>query len=137
MWKQKFCLLASKTFPISIPDQFRLYKKIGFDGVFFEWRKDDPIDEWKAVANEIGLEIQSINAPFNKIDALWCDDEQRATVALEEQIDCIHACRDINVPIMVAHTFIGFEDHTPTEIGLERFAIMVGESTKCGVKIAF
>lgn len=137
MWKQKFCLSALKSYPISIPDQFRLFKKVGFDGAFFEWKKGDPIDEWKTVADEIGLEIQSIHAPFNKIDALWREDENKANLALEEQIECVHACRDINVPIMVAHTFIGFEDHTPTEIGLKRFEILVQEATKCGVKIAF
>ena len=137
MWKQKFCLSALKSYPVSIPEQFRLFKKVGFDGAFFEWKQGDPIKEWKAVADEIGLEIQSIHAPFNKIDALWREDEGKATIALEEQLECVHACRDINVPIMVAHTFIGFEDHTPTEIGLKRFEILVDEATKCGVKIAF
>ncbi len=137
MWKQKFCLCASKRYPLSICDQFRLYKKVGFDGVFFVWEQGDPIKEWKAVADEIGLEIQSIHAPFVKIDALWREDEEKAKVALQEQIECIHACRDINVPIMVAHTFIGFRDHTPTEIGLKRFEVLVEEAKNCGVKIAF
>lgn len=137
MWKQKLCLNCAKSFPLPISEQLRLYKKIGFDGVFFAWSQGDPIDEWKAVADEIGLEIQSIHAPFGKIDALWRDDEEKANAALQEQIECVRACREINVPIMVAHVFIGFKDHTPTEIGLKRFEILVDEASKCGVKIAF
>lgn len=137
MWKQKLCLNCAKSFPLSISEQLRLYKKVGFDGAFFVWSKDDPIHEWKAVADEIGLEIQSIHAPFGKIDALWRDDEEKANAALQEQIECVRACREINVPIMVVHTFKGFKDHTPTEIGLKRFEILVDEATKCGVKIAF
>ena len=137
MWKQKLCLNCSKSFPLSVPEQLRLYKRIGFDGVFFPWSKDDPIDEWKAVADEVGLTVQSIHAPFNKIDALWRDDEERAKLALDELLACIHTCQELGVPIMVSHAFIGFRDHTPTEIGLKRFEIMVNEATKCGVKIAF
>ena len=38
---------------------------------------------------------------------------------------------------MVAHVFIGFEDHTPNEKGLENFGKVVREAERCGVKIAF
>lgn len=57
--------------------------------------------------------------------------------AAAELIDCLHACAENGVPIMVAHTFIGFNDHTPNEKGLENFGKVVCEAERLGVKVAF
>ena len=53
-----------------------------------------------------------------------------------ELCDCLDACKRAGVPIMVTHAFIGFRDHSPTEVGLARFEQVVCHAEACGVKIA-
>lgn len=137
MFGQKLCLGASKSFPLPLEEQFRLFKQVGFDGVFYEWAKGDPVSEYRAVCEKAGLEIQSLHAPFGKTAALWHGDDRKAEEALTELVECIDACRIIGTPIVVAHAFIGFEEHSPTEIGLKRFERLVDAAEKNNVKIAF
>lgn len=131
---------ASPQFCIPIADQIRLYKKTGFEGFFLEyqhteeWRKN--IAEWRKIADEEGMIFQSIHAPFSLMRAIWSTDPD-ADEAVDQLIGCVRTCAENKVPIMVAHTFIGFDDHTPTEVGLENFAKIVAEAEKLGVKVAF
>lgn len=140
MWKYKLAMNASPQFCIPIADQIRLYKRIGFEGFFLEyqhteeWRKN--IAEWRKIADEEGMIFQSIHAPFSLMRAIWST-EPDADEAVEQLIGCVRTCAENKVPIMVAHTFIGFDDHTPTEVGLENFAKIVAEAEKLGVKVAF
>lgn len=137
MYKQKLCLGASKSFPLPLCEQFRLFKKVGFDGMFYEWSKGDPTDEYKKVCDGIGLEIQSLHAPFGKTAALWHGDEEKAEEALNELIECVEACRFIGAPIAVVHAFIGFDEHSPTKTGLKRFEKLVAAAETNKIKIAF
>lgn len=131
---------ASPQFCIPIADQIRLYKKTGFEGFFLEyqhteeWRKN--IAEWRKIADEEGMIFQSIHAPFSLMRAIWSTNPD-ADEAVDQLIGCVRTCAENKVPIMVAHTFIGFDDHTPTEVGLENFAKIVAEAEKLGVKVAF
>lgn len=137
MFGQKLCLGASKSFPIPLEEQFRLFKRVGFDGVFYEWSKGDPVSEYRAICEEIGLEVQSLHAPFGKTAALWHDDAEKAEEALDELIECIEACRLIGAPIAVVHAFIGFDEHSPSEIGLKRFEKLVAAAERNKIRIAF
>lgn len=134
MWKQKMCLSTSDYFDMSTADQIRLFKKIGFDGFFSEYKGPHDIAEQRKVADETGMIFQSIHAPFSKMNEMWTDNSESATAEL---IDCLHACADNDVPIMVTHTFIGFDDHAPNEKGLASFQRVVNEAEKFGVTVAF
>ena len=133
MWKSKLCLGTSDQFELSTSDQIRLFKKIGFDGFFIGYTNRDDVAEQRKVADETGMIFQSVHAPFYKMNEMWQDGE----AATAELLDCLHACAENNVPIMVMHTFIGFDDHSPNEKGLENFGKVVKEAERLGVKVAF
>lgn len=133
MWKNLLCLGTSSQFELSVPDQIRLFKKTGFDGFFTNYTNRADAAEHRKVADETGMIFQSIHAPFDRMREMW----ENGDGAVSQLIDCLRACAENQVPIMVAHTFIGFEDHTPNRIGIDNFGKVVREAEKLGVKIAF
>ena len=137
MWKKKLCLALNSQFGIPAEEQMRLIKQAGFDGFFMCWGEDGQVDSCAALAKELGLIFQSIHAPFTKAADMWGDDEKKGEIALNELLACLADCVKYEVPIMVVHAFIGFEDHTPTQIGLERFGKLVKAAEQTNVKLAF
>lgn len=136
MWKQKLCLGVNKQFGKSVCEQIELFRNAGFDGFFTDWDSESDIKLWKELADELGMIYQSVHAPFSMAADLW-EDGIKAEEAVEEQIACLHACAQNNIPIMVAHVFIGFDKHSPNEIGVKNYERVVSEAKKLGVKVAF
>ena len=138
MWKHKLCLSANLTCDLCTEEQIRLFHKTGFEAFFTDYRSAKDVAAYAALAKELGMEYQSIHAPFNKSDDMWHGDDKTVKIAVDELIECLHACADNGVPIMIAHTYIGFYDgRKPTEQGLENYGKVVKEAEKLGVKIAF
>ena len=69
------------------------------------------------------------------MNLLWEPSEETADM-LAELIECLRACAENDVPLMVAHPYIGFERHDPTPEGAARFEPVVREAQRLGVKIA-
>ena len=137
MWKQKLALGTSESLGIEMSEQIQLIKEVGFEGIFFNWYKDAPINNWINEAKDVGLVVQSIHAPFKNAKLFWYGNENEARMAIDEQKECIDICSKHDVGIMIVHAFIGFKDHTPTDIGLKRFSEVVNYATEKDVKIAF
>ncbi len=136
MWKTKLCLATSNQFEIPHEKQLELFKEVGFDGFFSEWSYGANVKAWRMKADSLGLEFQSIHAPYYNCDKLWQSGEA-AEAATNELIDCLKVCAEYDVPIMVSHAFIGFDSHTPTNEGLENYGKVVSTAEKLGVKLAF
>ena len=136
MWKQKLGFSIGQSYGLSIPEAVRLVKNSGFDAVSPEWQADGSHLAYIEAARDCGLELQSLHAPFGKAKDMWGMDEEKGRAAVQELMDCLHDCAEHGIPVMVAHTYIGFHDHTPTPEGLKRYAEVVLEAQKCGVKIA-
>lgn len=136
MYKQKLCIALGEQFGMDYKNQLELIKKIGFDGFFVEWNKDMDTAKIKKKADELGLLFQSIHAPYYKSADMWANTDLAET-AVQELLNCLDACAENNVPIMVCHAFIGFEDHSPNKYGAENYGIIVKAAKKHGIKIAF
>ncbi len=136
MWRTKLCLglmgLASTP-----KEEIKLIHDTGFEGFFTGWGSGSPVKEWKALADDLDMMYQSIHAPFHKAMDMWNDDRDVAQIAIDEQLACLRECAANEIPIMVTHAFIGFKDHTPTEIGVKNFEVVVKEAEHLGVKVAF
>ena len=117
-------------------EEIKLIRQTGFEGFFTGWGPNSPVKDWKALADELGMMYQSIHAPFGRAAELWRDREA-TQAAIAEQLACLRTCAENEVPIMVVHAFIGFKDHSPTEVGVENFEVIVKEAERLGVKIAF
>jgi len=137
MWNTKMCLGAMPDFGIPIEEQIKLFQNVGFEGFFTGYSSCEDISKYRKAADETGMMYQSIHAPHSTVDTMW----QKGDVAndtIKVLTECIHACADNYVPIMVTHAFIGFyEENIPTPEGFANFEKVVLEAEKCGVKVAF
>ena len=136
MWRKKLGFSMGQSFGLSIPEAVQLVKASGFDALSPEWQADGSHAAYIHAAQECGLELHSLHAPFGKAKDMWGSDCEKGQAALDELLACLHDCAEYGIPIMVAHTFIGFKDHTPTPEGLARYGQLAAEARKCGVKIA-
>ena len=135
MWNRKLCLYANVN--RYIPDTIRMIDHAGFDEVFFPWNAKNPVEECAAAAKESHLTIQSVHGSFTRAADMWSEDKTKGDAALQELKDCLLFCAKHEVPIMIAHCFIGFDTHTqPTAAGIERFGELIRFADKYGVKVA-
>ena len=133
MWKQKLCLGLGPVKGVAPLDQIELFHRTGFEGFFSGWGGQE---EFRKKADELGMIYQSIHAPFGKAADFWKDGDA-AEAAVAEMIACLEDCARVEVPIMVAHTFIGFEDHDPNETGVENYGRVCARAKELGVQVAF
>lgn len=136
MYKVKLGLGVRDDFGIPEEEQIRLFRQVGFDGFFTKWRRGQDVSLLRRVADEAGIEYQSIHAPLTGIADMWESAEagkEHMTLLLE----CLAECEKHGVPIMVAHVIAGFDKHSPTDIGVENFRVVAEAAKKAGVKIAF
>ena len=138
MYRHLMAMGTSEAFEAPIDEQIRLLKKAGFEGFFTPWKKEYPINEWVALAKELGMIYQSVHAPFGGVADLWRADNEKADAAEKELIDCIHSCSENGIGLMISHCYIGFDGIVNiTEEGLSRYGRIIDEAERCGVNIAF
>ncbi len=137
MYKQKLCLALSGQFGISPEEQVKLFKKTGFEGFAIDMsgKNVDPSPLVK-LAKEENMFIEYIHAPFNKSDDMWMEGEI-GEIAVNELLEHLEVCARHEIPAMVAHTFIGFDnDNIPTGIGVERYGRLAKRAGELGTKLA-
>lgn len=119
-------------------EQIRIMKSVGFDAFFTGWNKNNT----EAIANEaarLGLIQQSIHSPFSgeyKVRYLWEGGEAGEFVT-RSLIECVEDCANFDIPVMVIHPYIGFNEHTPTQTGLDNYARIIEVANKRGVRLGF
>lgn len=137
MYKQKLCFALSDQFGLPLNELILLLKKTGFDGFAIDIsdRKTDAASLVETGKKE-NMIIQSLHAPFNKSDDMWFEGDL-GDEALKELTENIELCAKLEIPIMVAHTFIGFDsDNIPTQLGIERYGKLVKRADELGVMLA-
>ena len=123
---------------LTIPQHIDLIKQVGWDAFFTVW-DHDRVEEWANTAARNGLIYQSIHSPFShkhKVSYLWQNCEEGDFVA-DQLIECVRDCARFDIPVMVIHPFIGFRDHSPTQIGLDRYSRVIDVASKLGVTLGF
>ncbi len=137
MYKQKLCLALNPAYGIPYEEQIRLFKASGFEGCALDL-SDRKANATKlaATCKEENMIISYLHAPFNKSDDMWMNGEI-GDIALAELLDHLEICSRLEIPSMVAHTFIGFDsDNIPTEIGIERYGALAIRAKELGVTLA-
>ncbi len=137
MWQTKLCLATCGAFELDKQEQIQLFRRHGFDGFFTDYSSDEDISLCRRYADEEGMLFQSVHAPFKKAALFWEGNDEEAQGAIQQLKDCLRACADNRVPLMVAHAYIGFVNHEPTQQGIDRFGEVVREAERLGVNIAF
>ena len=138
MYKQKIGISIGNNYSIPTPEVIKIIKSVGFDAISPMWKSEEILSDVVSLAREIGLEVQSLHAPFTKAAALWSHDEKVSGVAKNEIIECIESCQRLAIPVIVVHTWIGFEyEFCADSLIFTSFDEIVNKATECGVKVAF
>ena len=119
-------------------DHVNMIGQIGWEAFFTGWDRNN-LERWANEAARNGLIYQSIHSPFggqHKVSYMWQDREEGKFVT-DQLIECVKDCARFDIPVMVIHPFIGFRDHTPTQVGLDNYARVVEVANKLGVKLGF
>ena len=138
MYKQKIGISTGNEYGIPISEVLEIIKKVGFDAISPAWRSEEQLTEVARIAKDLGLELQSVHAPFGKAAALWSTDAAICAPVAEELCRVIDASVKLGIPTVVAHVWIGF-DYTFDEGALKyaNFERVVDHASERGVKIAF
>lgn len=122
-------------------EQIEIMKSVGFDQFFYCEKKNQRASDDEAVAEKaakIGIGFHSIHAPFYAMDDMWHDESGELAKIMEQELkNSIDNCHNLDVPIVVMHAIIGMDNHTPTELGLERIGNVIDYAVKRGVTIGF
>ncbi len=137
MYKQKLCMGLNPGFGIPETEQIKIFKKAGFEGYFIDDCKlKEPVSELVKAGKESDIFLQSYHAPFNKSDDMWTDGEI-GEIAKKELLKCVETCAEFEIPIMVTHAFIGYDnDFVNENLGVERYAAVAKRASELGVKLA-
>ena len=136
MYKTKLCMATSQSFGVDTETQIRMFRAAGFEGFFTSCYEDTKL--CRALADELGMEYQSVHAPASRMCKVW-DEGEEGDNFIEALIACVKDCAESRVPIMVAHVWGGRGglSEEPNTLGLERIRKVVEEAKRLGVKIAF
>lgn len=138
MWKQKLGISISNNYSIPTTEIIKMLKNIGFDAVSPEWEPGVDLKRIADAAEECGMALQSLHAPFIGSADMWSKDKNVSEPALAELMRSLEDCHRYNIPILVAHTWIGFENiPEPTDEGFENYGRLVDKAHEYGIKIAF
>lgn len=138
MSTQKLGLATMSNCGLDKIEQIRIMKNVGFEAFFTGWNPE----KTEEIANEaarLGLFQQSIHSPFSgnyRVRYLW-EGGEAGDFVREALIECVKDCARFDIPVMVIHPYIGFQEHTPTEIGLDNYARIIEVANKLGVKLGF
>lgn len=137
MYNQKLCLGIIEGFDIPYSEQIKLMKNSGFEAFFIDdCKRHAPVEELVALAKELEMEIPSYHAPFNKSDDLWNPDEI-GEKGKNELLECLEICSGHEIPVMVTHAFIGYDnDFVSIEAGIERYGAVAKRAGELGVRLA-
>ncbi len=138
MYKQKIGISVGKSNAFPIGEILQIIKKVGFDGISPVWQDNDGLTEIVKLAENLGLEIQSLHAPFAKAADMWSCDEAVFVPAKTEFKAVIDDCVRFKVPIVVAHVWIGFDYQFDfNSLNYDNFDEIVRYAEERNVKIAF
>lgn len=138
MWKQKIGISVSNNYGIPTAELVQKLKGIGFDAVSPEWEPDVNMAEIFQNAKASGLELQSLHAPYKDTANLWSREKEVYEPALKAMLSALDDCETFGIPVLVVHTWIGFEYKFCKEsLYFKNFETLVAAAEKAGVQIAF
>ena len=138
MWKQKIGISIGNSYAIPTTEVVKLVARTGFEAISPAWKQGIDLTDVIDTARDCGLAIQSIHGPFHGAAALWSEDAAVSGPAIAELLEALEDCRKFRIPVMVMHTWIGFEySQVPNETGLRNYGILVAKAKEYGVRIAF
>lgn len=137
MWKQKIGISVDNSYSIPTVDVVRIIKSVGFDAISPVWQANSNLSEIVNVARQNNLIIQSLHAPYENAADMWNDDST-GVAAKNELLAALLSCVQLDIPVLVVHTWIGFEyKFDKTNLNYIYFDEIVSYAKEHNIKIAF
>lgn len=138
MYKQRIGISFAKSYDLAIGEMLQIIKNVGFDGISPVWTSGAELADIVEIAEKLGLEVQSLHAPFAKAADMWSREENVLLPAKTELKRVIDDCVKFHIPVVVAHVWIGFDyQFDMNSLYYENFEEIVGYAKEHNVKIAF
>lgn len=138
MWNQKIGLSIGNQYAIPTTEVIQMLAQIGFDAISPEWETDADLESIVKTASDCGLLVQSLHAPYKNTDALWNPAPAIFGPAKSSLFSAIKDCCRYGIPVMVMHTWIGFEyTFDKDSLYFGNFDDLVNFAGQNGVRIAF
>ena len=138
LYQQKIGISIRPKYSLPMEEVLGIIKRVGFDAISPAWSSADALAEIADIAASLGLELQSLHAPFYQAADLWSSEESVFAPVKEELFVALDACARCHIPVMVMHAWIGF-DYKFDESALiyTHFDEIVEYAAARGIKIAF
>lgn len=120
----------------SVYDNIRYAGEAGFDSAFLLWNDEMDTEEVMAVANDCGVAVESLHAPFVNYNSIW-EEGNLGDREAEKIKRCIRVAAEYDVKTVVSHVVSDINAPLTSNLGLCRFGKIVIEAEKYGVKLAF
>lgn len=138
MWKQKIGISLGNHYELPTNEIVDIVCKTGFDAVSFEWEKNINLEANVCAAKNNKMIVQSLHAPFIGSAKMWSKNRDESLPALSELLESAEDCAQFEIPVLVVHTWIGFENiPQPTNEGFENFSKLVDRAKQLGISVAF
>lgn len=116
-------------------ERIRLIAETGFDTVFFDYKEEETsclVEE----SQKYGLSIDSIHAPFGKINSFW-ENGEKTENCYALMLRIIDFCSQSGVEKLVMHTTVGNYPPSVNNDGLTRYKEMCDYAKEKRVRICF
>lgn len=134
MWKQKIGISVGS----SAAEPVDLLADIGFEALSPAKAGRNDLTPLAEAAARRGMALHSLHAPFGRAAGMWNGDPAVYEPAMEDLFSALEDCRRFEIPILVVHTWIGFEySDIPNEQGFRHFGEVAARAGQYGVKLAF
>ena len=124
---------------VPFAEQARLMKEVGWEGAFFCWDENSDNAAIAGCIKDAGLFLQSVHAPFGKMDRIW-EAEEEGLAEQENLIGTVRGAAALGAGLVVMHAVIGMERIEPSardrERGLVRFGRIFDAAEEAGVVVA-
>ena len=117
-------------------EQLKMAHEAGFESFFTGSQDQNNIAALRALADQLGMEFETIHAPFGGINNMWIAGMDYLNVykGMRHSIDL---AADNGIPAVVTHVSSGWYPPGINDLGLQRFDEIVLYAADKGVKLAF
>ena len=112
-----------------------LIKAAGFESIFIMAYQAEEVKAIKESADELGLKIEFIHAPFERINEMWLPGYDYHFI-FDKMKESIDTAAEFEIPQVVIHLSSGWRAPQICDVGLERFDALVRYAKDMGVRLA-
>ena len=135
-YKQKIGISIGNEYCVPMDETLQIIKNVGFDAISPVWKSREALFEIAHTAKKLGLEIQSLHAPFKKAADMWSSQADICGPVKDELLEAIDFCAQLQIPILVVHVWLGFDYKFEKELlYYENFDETVNYAERNGIKI--